>query len=246
MNDSRFSRQRVKFGGQIRVLDNLQLSAGIPAGTKKFENWLWTGDESTYVTSIRTQSDKFMDIINSQRHCPGEIKDQMSLLIVDFMGYDHGKIKAHRLLDKIALNGTVEDCEALGIKRGTSLAKEASHGSAVILASKVRATLAMRINIIGKHKITVRNEETSDSRALPEGIARARVFRYIGKEAPTSLSQYESVGNAKRGVFESNLEDVEPTTDKLYAWYICRYEDTRGNVGPASEVLKLEIYFPVL
>jgi hypothetical protein len=245
MKEARISRNRTKFGGQIRVLDDLQLSDGIVSGTKKWQDFKWLIAESEYVTSVRTQSDTYMDLINSQRHCPPEIKDKMDILIDNFMDFDHDKNTGHRLLDKIALNGTIDDCEKLGIKRSTPLAKAPSHGGSEILAGKVRAALGVRFNIIGRHKITVRNEDTPDRRALPEGIARARVFRFIGRETPTRINQYESVGNAKRGLFEIDLTDIAPTPEKIYAWYIARYEDTRGNTGTASEPLKMEIYFPV-
>lgn len=244
MNEARFSRERTKFAGKLRVLDILQLSDGITPGTKKWEDFIWTSDDSVYVTTARTASDGYMDIINAERHCPPETKDSMKLLIDDFMDYDHGTTNGHRLLDKIALHGTIADCEKLGIKRGTALAKEPSHSSSTAIVDNVRAKLGVRSNTIGRHKITVVNE-VGDARSLPEGIAIARVHRFIGKVAPTSLSQYESIGNSKRGLFESNVENVPQSTDKLYAWYIVRYEDTRGNIGQASEPLKLEIYFSV-
>jgi hypothetical protein len=109
MNDSRISRQRTKFGGQMRVLDDLQKSDGIAPDTKKWEDFKWNSDERDFVTYTRKKSDEYMDIINSQRHCPPEIKDKMDILIVNFMDYDHDKNTGHRLLDKIALHGTIED-----------------------------------------------------------------------------------------------------------------------------------------
>jgi hypothetical protein len=246
MADSRISRQRGKFAGQIRVLDNLQVSAGEPPDTKKWENWLWKEVESQYVTSVRTQSDALMDIINAQRYCPPETKDKMALLIDEFMDYDHGPHNAHRLLDKIALNGSIDDCEKLAIKRGTSLAKEPGTTGTNVLINKVTPVLTERLNKIGRQVITVRNPETPNSGALPEGASRARVYRYIGTTSPTSLSQYESVGNAKRGLIEFTYTDIQPGEDRLFAWYIARYEDTKGEVWDASDPLKLEIYFPAV
>jgi hypothetical protein len=246
MPNSHLSYIPSKFVQQIKVLDDLQLSMGEPPDTKKWENWLWTQAESQYITSVRTRSEGFMNIINSQRYCPPETKDKMTLLIDEYMDYDHGPHNAHHLLDKIALNGSIDDCEKLGIKRSTQLAKEPGPTGSNVVVNKVTPVLTERVNKIGRHLLGVRNPATPNSGALPQGVSRARVFRFIGTTSPTSISRYESIGNAKRGIIEINYENMAPTEDRLFAWYIARYEDTKGELWDACDPLKLEIYFPAI
>lgn len=243
MSNSRLSYVPSRFVSQIIVLDDLQLMAGEPADTKKFENWHWTDAESAHVTAVRVKAEEFWNQMIDKKNCPPNTRDEMRILIDDFMAYDHGENEPHKLLNKIADFGSIQDCNTVGVKRGTPLAKSPAVSGGNILASKVRPTLAVRSNLIGSHLLTVRNPETPDSRALPEGIKCARIYRYIGTVTPTKFSQYESIGNAKSGLFESLLSDVQPTEDRLYAFYIGRYEDTRGELWEACEVLKLEIYF---
>jgi hypothetical protein len=244
-NDHRLSHQPSKFVPQIDVLDELQLSPGTAPGSKKYLDWYWTPDESQHVTSVRQKADEFWKKMGDRKNCPDEIKDEMRVLIHDFLAYDHGDTEPHRLLNKIADFGSLSDCDTVGVKRGTPLAKAPGKGGGVILASKVKPLIAVRSNKIGSHMLTVVNPETPYSKALPDGIKCARVYRFIGTAAPTKPSQYESIGNAKRGLFESKLEGLEPSDDRLFAWYVGRYEDTRGEVWGASEPLKVEIYFPV-
>lgn len=245
MTQGRFSRQRNKFSAQIVVLDELQKSDGIAPGTKKWEDFQWVLADSEFVTKTRNQSDELMLIIDSYRHCPPETKDKMELLIDEFMKYDHDRVLGRRLLDKIALNGTIDDWEKLGIKRGTSLAKAPVQGHGNILVSKVRASISLRSNSELLHILIIRNVDTPDSSALPEGIKRAQVYCYIGKVAPTKYSQYELIGNAKRGIYKHFISGLEPSTDRIYAWYYVRYESNRGELLEPGSVLKAEIYFPV-
>ena len=246
MDYHRFSYVPRLFVPKIKILDILQLSAGEPPDTKKWENWHWTSDESAFVTDIRTRTEAFWTQMEDKKNCPPEVKDEMKVAIRDFMVFDHGESQPHNLLNKIADFGTLKDCDTLGIKRGTPLAKKASEDKPSVLDESIAPVLGLRLNEIGKHTLTVVNPATPYSKALPPGMSAARIFRYIGTVAPTRPSQFESIGNAKRGLFKSNLEGVEPQSDKLYAWYIARYEDTRGITGDASNQLKLEIYFQVL
>jgi hypothetical protein len=246
MNDHRLSYKPSEFVSEIKVIDDLQLSPGTPPNAKKYLDWYWTTEESQHVTSVRTKAEEFWNKMENRKNCPDEIKDEMKVLIRDFMTYDHGKSEPHKLLNKIADFGSLLDCDTVGVKRGTPLAKSPSKGGASILASKVKPSIALRSNEIGSHTLTVVNPETPYSKALPPGTRCARVYRFIGTSTPTKLSQYESIGNAKRGLFESNLESVEPADEKLFAWYIARYEDTKGEVWDACDPLKLEIYFPVI
>ena len=97
----------------------------------------------------------------------------------------------------------------------------------------------MKKNIEGEHQLVVRNSDKAKSKALPKEIKFLKVYRYVGVTAPTSIKQYEFVGNAKRGLIISNFAELglDPNI-KLWAWYIARYESTKGMLGNPSPALK--------
>jgi wyosine [tRNA(Phe)-imidazoG37] synthetase (radical SAM superfamily) len=147
------------------------------------------------------------------------------------------------LLDKIALYGSVSDCEKLNIKRGTVLAQAPTQDGEPVIAKMLKPMVAIKKNGVGEHLLLVTNSDAGSSRALPDGIRCARVFCYVGTEAPNNFKQYTSVGNAKRGLFLNKFTEALPATDKTYyAWYIAVYEDTKGNLLDLSEPLRVEIF----
>lgn len=234
-----------KFVARLDVVDDLQLSTGTPPHAKKYMDWGWTDEESAHVTLIRQQADDFFDIMKNKKNCPTAVRDQMTILIDDFMAFDHGKNEPHKLWDKIAAFGSITDCESAGIKRGTPLAKTPTQDDEVPATEQIfKALVGMRKNLIGSHLISVVNSDSPSSKALPKGMKAAMVFCYIGTEAPTSIDQYKKIGNAKRGNFLNKFTDLQPVEGKkLYAWYIVRYENTKGEWGLLSNRLKAEIYF---
>jgi hypothetical protein len=234
MADSRILRQRTKFAGQIRVLDNLQISEGVPPDTKKWENWHWIDAESAHVTEVRTKAEEYWNQMVDKKNCPPNTRDEMRILIHDFMAYDHGENEPHKLLNKIADFGTIQDCNTVGVKRGTPLAKSPNLSGSNVVVSKVSPVIDVRFNKIGRHLLTVRNPETPDSRALPPGIKFARMYCAIGTTKPANLNQYVPIGNAKRGLFENLFENIESSEDRLYAFYYGRYETTKGETWPAT------------
>ena len=242
MADYRISPAREKFAKQIRTLDDLQLKAGIAPGTKKWEDFQWKLADSEFVTATRKSSDTFMAQIADKRHCPPEIKDEHRLLVKSFMNYDHGEVEPKRLLDKIAMYGSVSDCEAVNIKRGTLLEKAPAQDGNPVVAKMLKPLISLKKNIIGEQLLLVINPENSKSRALPEGMRCARVFRFIGTSAPSSFDQYTSIGNASRGLFLSKFTEALPPDKVCYAWYIAVYETTRGELLDLSEPLRVEIF----
>jgi len=243
MSDSRFSTSPAKFTIQINVLDKLQNSQGTPPNAKKYMDWNWTAEENAYVSLTMEKANSLFNIIRVKRSCPPETRDEMKVLIKDFMAFDHGRVAPHHLLDKIADFGTLLDCETVGVKRGTPMAKTPSHGGDPLATKMLVPMVSLRSSGPGQHRLTVVNPDTPESRALPGGIKSARVYRFIGTEPPAKLSQYESIGNAKRGLFLSQFADIEPPAEnkKLYAWYIARYETTRSVVGDPCSPVKAEI-----
>ncbi|MEI6853626.1 MAG: hypothetical protein WCL06_12315 [Bacteroidota bacterium] len=246
MATARFSYIPSKFVPQIDTLDNLQLTEGTPPNTKKYQDWHWTQDESEQVTEFRKQTDEFWALIGTKRNCPPGVKDDLNLLIVNFMNFDHGKIEPHHLLNKIADFGSVDDCRTVGIKAGTVLAKAPEQGSDTPVEEKIKTpVMYLRQNLPNQQLFAVRDPDAPDSRALPKGMRCARVFRFIGKDAPTSPTQYVGVGNAKRGLFLSKFDNLNlDSKEKLFSYHYACYETTRGELLLPGVVVVCEIFVP--
>jgi hypothetical protein len=87
----------------------------------------------------------------------------------------------------------------------------------------------------------VRNVQNTKSRALPEGVIFTDVFRYIGTEPPESIRDYELIGVAKRGMFNSRLDKLTFDRKKYYAWYVAAYKSKKGKRGLPSEAIRVQI-----
>jgi hypothetical protein len=242
MSDTRFSSKPAIFVSQIDILDDLQNSPGTPPNSKKYMDWHWTGAENAEVTKMREKADELFEIIKVERSCPMVVKDEMRLLIKEFMVYDHGGSNPHHLLDKIAHFGTLSDWEAANIKRGTPLAKTRPKNSEGMIRKMKHPILSLRSNTIGKHVIMITNPDTPDSKAPPKGFRSILIFCYIGIEPPAGLSDYQQAGKTYRGLFVKSFARLEPQSNKrLYAWYIARYESTKGILNDPGPPLKVPI-----
>jgi hypothetical protein len=257
-SQERISSKAPEYAVYMQNTDNLQLSDGIAAGTKKWQNWGWTADESSQWTSLRSQSDILYPQYADGSKSNTTVIDQMNLLIMNTKKYDNDPLTGHHLLDKIALNGTISDCETFHVKRGTALAA-VSHqgagnsrnvgGSAVGTgSSSLKPVITITKYAVGEHEVLVSNPDTPTSHALPDGIKFAKLYCFIGTSAPTSLSQYNFVGNASRGHVLSAFSDADlapfPAGTVLYAWYIARYESNKGVLGDACGAVRAQILHP--
>jgi hypothetical protein len=243
MSHTRISSKPETFFYQLRILDNLQNSPGTPPHTKKYQDWFWTDEESAEVTKTREKAEELYTIIEAKSTCPPEIKVEMKLLIKGFMAYDHSKHNGHHLLDKIGLFGTITDWEMTGVRRGTSLAKTTAKRSDGISSSLTSPALSLRRIGMNEHLLSVRIPESPESRTTPDGIRSINIYCFIGTESPVNNHQYEYVGRSKRGLFYKYFSNIEPVENKrIYAWYIARYESTRGVLSAASAPLKVEIF----
>jgi hypothetical protein len=97
-------------------------------------------------------------------NCPPEIKNELKTLIKTFKAYDHGEFEPHRLLDKIGLFATQKDCETLGIKRGTPLAKAPAKDLPSVMEDSIVPTISLRSNNVGMHILEVVNPATPIAR----------------------------------------------------------------------------------
>jgi hypothetical protein len=118
----RISSKPSEFAPYMQSTDKLQLSIDITTGNPKWKVWGWTSAQSAQWTSYRNQSDTLFPQWSDKNHNNTDITDQMNILIKAVKKYDNDPLTGVHLLDKVALGGTISDCETFHVKRGTALA----------------------------------------------------------------------------------------------------------------------------
>lgn len=252
--NERISTKPAEFAPYMQNTDDLQLSPGRVAGTKKYQDWGWSDAESAQWTSYRDQSDDLFPKWADKKHVNTDTSDQMTILIKAVKKYDNDPLTGHHLLDKVALGGTTSDCETFHVKRGTALAAVSHQGAATgrmvggAVGDSKKPVLSIKKYDVGEHQLSITNPDTPKSHALPDGTKFAKLYRYIGTAAPTSISQYQFVGNGKRGKVLSVFTDGDlaafPATTVTYAWYIARYESNKGVLGDPCGAIRAQILHP--
>lgn len=86
-----------------------------------------------------------------------------------------------------------------------------------------------------RHTLLITNPKNPKSRSKPKGVRAVQIFRFIGDEPPNDTKQYRFTGNATRARFISEFKTADAGKT---AFYIARYENTRGETGPWSEYVK--------
>jgi hypothetical protein len=240
MSQERISAEPDVFAPYMDNTDNHQLSINPVSGQAFWKDWGWTAADSAQWTSFRTQSDKLFLLYSDKKHNTTENREEMITLIKNVKAYDHNPLTGHHMLDKIAISGTMNSCSIFKVKRGTPLVLKPDKIGP--LPGTLIPVITVKENTEGEHKLAVRNPKTPKSRAIPKGMKFCKVYRYIGTAAPTNISQYQFIVNAKRGLAISNFAEIglDPTV-KLWAWYIARYESTKGVLGNPSAVLKMGV-----
>jgi hypothetical protein len=155
----------------------------------------------------------------------------MQLLIKEVNRYDHGRMHPHHLLNRVQLWGEMNDWITFNIKQGTPLEKKAVRTDGEV--GSQRPIITIRRNDYGFHTLSVTNADKPRSRALPPGISDILVYRYVGVKPPEDTTKYEYIGNAKRGIYRSNVAKYtsNKSEKKIYAWYIACYKSTHGKRG---------------
>src|ERR1035437_9754536 len=128
-NRQRVSSVASEFAAFMQRTDDLQLSPGRVAGTHKWQDWGWTAAQSAQWTAYRNQCDLLYPKYADPKHVNTDITDEMNLLIANVKKYDNDHLTGARLLDKVALSGTISDCETFNVKRGTALAGVSHQGA---------------------------------------------------------------------------------------------------------------------
>lgn len=83
-----------------------------------------------------------------------------------------------------------------------------------------------------QHTLRILDSENPDTRAKPVGVKQTQIYCFVGTSAPATHADYTFIGNASRFIFRSKFT---PADEGKKAWYIGRYENTRGETGPFSE-----------
>ena len=204
---------------QLAIVPDTRPGAAAGATVAQYVLWNWTAAESAAWTGFRNRSDIQYPLYSDTVHCTKAIRRAMKQVITDTHTYDHNSKSpalSHKLLDKIAMFGTVADCEMFNIKDGTVL------GSTVMTRSKNPA--AITYSIIVLHNINLahvlqftRTQEGVKSHARGKGIKEIQVWRFIGTAEPADLTGFQYIGDVVRGKF---LSTFNATTDKKkIAWY---------------------------
>jgi hypothetical protein len=235
----RISKEPKTLNDYMNRTDDLQLSVVPPAVDKKFKIWGWTQDESAQWTAFRTECNKLFADYSDPDKKGHALNLKMNELVSKVRKYDNDRADGHHLLDKVALNGTVDDCITCNVVRGTVLAsppvRHADDPTSFI------PELRFKSYAPGQHVITVECSGASGKK-LPEGMSFAQIYRCISATKPADLTHFELIGNAKRGIFKSNFPGVVPGKDEvLSAYYFGRYVSKKGELGNPGPVIDAPI-----
>jgi hypothetical protein len=233
-NDSgRIPPQFEKLVPYLQLTDNYQLADDPDnPGQPRFEKWKWEDADSAQWTEFRTEADALFIDYDAENFVNKNVRDKIKVLVRNVQEYDHDRDTGHKLLDKVALYGNVDDCNTFRVKRGTVLADETPTHSAGL--GNTKPQLALRSSSPGEHEFAVTNPDTPESRALPPGVSFCDVHRciYDATKPPASIKDYELIGVPSRGIFLSKFEDQTfDRTKKYYASYIARYRGKSGEIG---------------
>ena len=222
MATQRVPKKVSDFISYIDDTDDYQLTAVPPPAN--YTRWNWSAAQSAQWHTYRQKADTLWNAYKNKKLRTSDTTDQMHTHIKTVIAYDH----TNHLLDNVANspNSINTDYEKFHIKRGTSLADTTLTRSAAS-AQKIPVLTIKKITH-EQHQLTVTNPDKPKSKGLPKGIKFAKVYRFVGTVAPTDVSQYQFVTNAKRGLATSSFADADLGKT---AWYIARYESSTGILG---------------
>ncbi|HEX7415399.1 MAG TPA: hypothetical protein VF411_15255 [Bacteroidia bacterium] len=248
-NSTRISRSPKIFSPYMDRTDTYQLAIvpdtrpGAPPGATvaRYVLWNWTAAESAVWTGFRTRNDVQYPLYSDKMHSTTAIRRAMKQVITDTHLYDHNSKQpalSHKLLDKIAMFGTVEDCLMFGVKAGTVLSSTANTRSANPAAITYSVVVLHNINLAHILQFT-RTQAGVKSHARGKGIKEIQVWRFIGTAEPADLTGFKYVGNVVRGKFISNFDAA--TDKKKIAWYYVVAKNTHEQLSPPSPLAHADV-----
>ena len=234
-NKTRIPRKAADFDAYMNATDDLQLTTVTPGTDKKWELWGWKTAESEQWTTFRQESNTMYALYSHADTKSPMVTKKMNQIIKKVRAYDNDIDTGHHLLDRIALNGTVEDCTLFNVVRSTTLQSEPVHHD--FDPTMHKAVVNIVLYEVGRHVIEVK-EQGAENKKLPEGMASVKVYRYMGKDDPQNDNQYQPLGPAKYGKIVSIFNDVViPDGETWYAHYFAIYENNLGEAGiPGTRV----------
>ena len=239
--DLRISTKPSEFDDYMNRTDDWQLTVVTPPDILRYTLLGWTQEESNQWTAFRQKSNELWALLNNPDSATKVVRQKMKDHIKTVRAYDNNKSTGHHLLDKVALNGTIDDCATFNVKRGTTLqADPVHHTDDPVLTPPV---ITLKDLEPGYHRLSLKYPDASESKKVPDGAVFAKVFRYVGTAPPASIKTYELIGSARRAEIVSKFEGITPPEGdvKLYAWYFARYENKKGELGPIGNILRVEV-----
>lgn len=236
----RISKNPSEHDAFMNLTDDLQKTVLTLPDTLRYTLFGWTELESAQWTLYRETGNALYALVSNPDTASTTNRKKMTDHIAEVRSYDNNKLTGHHLLDKVGLNGTVDDWRTFNVKRGTTLqAEPVRHAEEEV---SERPVIVLKALEPGAHILSVSDADNPGSKKLPEGMAFAKVYRYIGTEATTDLDLYKFIDNAKLGEVTSDFTGVvQPGTTKIYAWYYGRYESKKGKLGMAGAIIRVEI-----
>jgi hypothetical protein len=213
--------------------DNYQLEIVPPSTVANYVAWGWTATESAQWHAYRLAYDKAYLLIKDTENASKAEK----LLNKAIHAYDNDKLIGHHLLDKVALAGTIADCQLFLVKRGTALASNASLSRTISPIKVEVITLHKSQHLLSQLLVVLMGQK---GRAKPKGIKEIMVFKAVtaqGAAAP-ALSAYLYVGDVKRGLI---TVQHAATDEGNKAWFIAYTKTTKGILGAPSVVFSVTI-----
>ena len=215
--------------------DDYQKAIDPKTGLARYLNWGWTDDESLEWTGFRENADTYYGQYSNKDQRNTDVTNNLYEVIDEVVAYD----QEHHLLDKISITplspALLSDYETFHVKKGTPLASTSRTvklplpgiGAPILTIKKTSHLL---------HQLHVTNPDKPKSVAKPKGIKEIQVYRAttaLNATAPAD-SDYEYIGDIKRGSYISNFES---THVGMMAYYKVRYKSTTGVLGPFSIVI---------
>jgi len=212
------------------LTDDLQLKIVPPSLDPNWKRFGWTAEESQQWTLFRKESNDLFTIYKDPDKVNRIIRRKMNDLISQVRKYDNDKSQGHHLLDKVASNGTTDDCATFNVARGTILQDKKEKEN--VNPKQYKPTLSITKIDVCTHIMNVSCADVPNSKKLPEGMAFALIFRCITSEPLNKMSIWTLIGTSKYGKFTSDFSSFVPEDGKIYtAHYYGLYLSDNGDLG---------------
>lgn len=223
---------------QLAIVPDTRVGAPLGSTVVQYVLWGWTATESGQWHAFRVAYDriyqKIKDVVNASR---GN-RTAERILNAKIHAYDNDKLNGHHLLDKVALNGTIADCEEFFVKRGTALAADPSMQRTTLPATKVETITVHKSGHLFTQLLVIL--EGQKGRAKPPHIKEIMMFKAVTapKAGAPARAAYQYVGDVKRGLITITHDEADEGNK---AWFIAILKDNKGKLGAASAAISVTV-----